>query len=136
MKINIKKRTFFDASESATLSDLGFLLIIYFIVIAGFNINQGFMLNLPQKNSTKIVNVEDVFKVHLNNSSEILFDKKVININDLQQQINNRIKVRPNMTLLLKIYPEVPYQKVVDIINLARELKVDNFSFSMVKENE
>lgn len=136
MKINIKKRSFFDASESATLSDLGFLLIIYFIVIAGFNINQGFIMNLPQKNSTKIVNIEDVMKVYLNNAGEILLDKNVIDLNVLQQQIKERIKVRPNMTLLLKIYPDVPYQKVVDIINLARELKIDNFSFSMVKGSE
>lgn len=135
MKINIKKRSFFDASESATLSDLGFLLIIYFIVIAGFNINQGFVMNLPQKNSTKIVNVEDVMKVYLNNTGEILLDKNVIDLNDLQLQIKDRIKARPNMTLLLKIYPDVPYQKIVDIINLARDLKIDNFSFSMVKEN-
>ena len=38
-----------DAGSSGSLNDLSFLLIIFFIVIAGFNVNKGFLLNLPSK---------------------------------------------------------------------------------------
>jgi len=39
MKIKRQKNVFQDSSAS---SDIAFLLIIYFIVIAGFNVNKGF----------------------------------------------------------------------------------------------
>jgi biopolymer transport protein ExbD len=41
--------------DSGASSDIAFLLIIYFIVIAGFNINNGFLMNLPEKNSTRFI---------------------------------------------------------------------------------
>ncbi|OHD13970.1 MAG: hypothetical protein A2086_10560 [Spirochaetes bacterium GWD1_27_9] len=136
MNLQKKKRSFIDATESGALSDLGFLLIIYFIVIAGFNINQGFLLNLPQKNSTKIVNVEDITKIYLKPHGELIFDGKTINYDDAKVIIKERVRRSPNMTLLLKIYPDALYQDVVNIINLSKELEIDNFSFSMVKEEK
>ena len=43
------RRNIEDSSSSGALNDLSFLLIIFFIVIAGFNVNKGFLLNLPSK---------------------------------------------------------------------------------------
>ena len=43
----LTRRNLEDAGSSGPLNDLSFLLIIFFIVIAGFNVNKGFLLNLP-----------------------------------------------------------------------------------------
>jgi len=134
MKAKIKKRSFIDATASGTLSDLGFLLIIYFIVIAGFTLNQGFIINLPQKNSTKIVNVEDIMKLYLDVNGDITYNNKTVSYDELKGMIKEKVSIKPNMVVLLKIDPEVVYQKVVDIINMAKELNIDNFSFSIKKD--
>ena len=131
MKIKKRLKSPLDSTASGVLSDLGFLLIIYFIVIAGFNINQGFLLNLPQKNSTKIVNVEDIIKLYLNENGDLIYNDNVISIRDISEIISDKIVKRPNMTLFLKISPETPYQKVVNIVNLAKDLNIENFSFTM-----
>jgi len=136
MKIKTKLKPPFDATESGALSDLGFLLIIYFIVIAGFNINQGFLLDLPQKNSTKIVNMNDVIKIELEASGSLVYEKKEISVERMAEIIKEKISARPNMTLFLKIDSAAPYQNVVDIINIAKEINVDNFSFAMKKEKK
>ena len=59
------KRAPDDSSSSGALNDLSFLLIIFFIVIAGFNVNKGFLLNLPSKEKPLIVNNEDIIKCSL-----------------------------------------------------------------------
>lgn len=127
-----KKRL--EAADSGALSDLAFLLIIFFIVIAVFNVNKGFMLGLPKKNSTKIVNVEDIIKVNLNADGSIESGDNSLDIAQLEEEITTLLDSQPNLTFLLRIHPEVPYQNVVSVIEVVRKLKVDNFSFVMIDE--
>ena len=131
MKIKKVDKKHFDPAESGSLNDLAFLLIIYFIVIATFNINKGFLLALPQKSSTKVINVEDIIRVNLNNEGKLFYQNTEINISELEETVTDRLKIRPNLTFLLKINPDTPYQNVVYIIDTVRKLNVDNFSFSM-----
>ncbi len=127
-----KKKKRIDIADSGALSDLAFLLIIFFIVIAVFNVNKGFMLGLPKKNSTKVVNINDIVKVHLENNGELTVKGETIEISRLESDIEVLLQKSPNLTFMLKIEPEVPYQHVVRIIEIVRKLSVDNFSFSMV----
>ncbi len=133
MKINSRKKRKIDIAESGALSDLAFLLIIFFIVIAVFNVNNGFILSLPQKNSTRIVNSEDILKFTLEENGSIYFSDQVISLVFLDEIISENLKVHPNLTVLLKIDPDVRYQMVVSLIEVVRKLEVDNFSFSMTE---
>lgn len=120
-----------DAGSSGSLNDLSFLLIIFFIVIAGFNVNKGFLLNLPSKDKPIIVNTEDIIKCTLKADGTILMDGKNILIEELSCEIEEKLEKWPNMTFLLTISPETPYQNVVDVISTIRRLTVENFSFRM-----
>lgn len=131
MHITTKRKKRIDVAESGVLSDIAFLLIIFFIVIAVFNVNTGFILGLPRKNSSKIVNVEDIVKARLEQDGSLLYENRRITLDFLENTVVERLKLRPNMTFLLTIHPDTPYQYVVDIVNLVRKDQVENFSFRM-----
>ncbi|MCI5829996.1 MAG: biopolymer transporter ExbD [Spirochaetales bacterium] len=120
-----------DAGSSGSLNDLSFLLIIFFIVIAGFNVNKGFLLNLPSKEKPIVVNTQDIIKCSLNADGKIFLEESEIEITELSKKISDKLVTWPNMTFLLTIDPDTPYQKVVDVISVIRKLKVENFSFRM-----
>ncbi|MBR0154841.1 MAG: biopolymer transporter ExbD [Treponema sp.] len=122
-----------DAGSSGSLNDLSFLLIIFFIVIAGFNVNKGFLLNLPSKDKPIIVNTEDIMKCSLTKEGQLFVDDSEVKIEDLSGMIVEKLRTWPNMTFLLVINPDTQYQKVVDVIFTIRKLKVENFSFRMEK---
>lgn len=122
-----------DAGSSGSLNDLSFLLIIFFIVIAGFNVNKGFLLNLPSKDKPIIVNTEDIMKCSLTKEGQLFVDDSEVKIEDLSGMIVEKLRTWPNMTFLLVINPDTQYQKVVDVISTIRKLKVENFSFRMEK---
>lgn len=125
------RRNVEDSSSSGALNDLSFLLIIFFIVIAGFNINKGFLLNLPSKDKPIVVNTNDILKCDLDARGGLFLDGKEIKMEALSQKIDAKLKKQPNMTFLLTIDPETPYQNVIDVISAIRKLKVENFSFRM-----
>jgi biopolymer transport protein ExbD len=131
MKVRILRRKGIDIGESGTLSDLAFLLIIFFIVIAVFNVNQGFLLGLPRPGSRRIVQKQDLLRVELTRMGELRVEGKLASLKELSSKALAFRQERPNMTVALQIDPETPYQRVVDIIDLVRKLDIDNFSFRM-----
>ncbi len=125
------RRNIEDSSSSGALNDLSFLLIIFFIVIAGFNVNKGFLLNLPSKEKPIVVNTNDILKCELDQNGALFLDGQEIKLEALSKKISDKLKAQPNMTFLLTINPETHYQNVIDVVAAIRKLKVENFSFRM-----
>lgn len=125
-----------DAGSSGSLNDLSFLLIIFFIVIAGFNVNKGFLLNLPSKEKPIVVNTEDIFKCTLQADGRLIMEGQEINISDLTTRIEEKLRIWPNLTFLLSIDGDCAYQNVVDVISTIRKCRVENFSFRMIDAQE
>ena len=125
------RRNVEDSSSSGALNDLSFLLIIFFIVIAGFNVNKGFLLNLPSKEKPIVVNTNDILKCELDQNGALFLDGQEIKLEALSKKISDKLKTQPNMTFLLTINPETHYQNVIDVVAAIRKLKVENFSFRM-----
>lgn len=125
------RRNVEDSSSSGALNDLSFLLIIFFIVIAGFNVNKGFLLNLPSKEKPIVVNTNDILKCELDQNGALFLDGQEIKLEALSKKISEKSRTQPNMTFLLTINPETHYQNVIDVVVAIRKLKVENFSFRM-----
>ena len=125
------RRNIEDSSSSGALNDLSFLLIIFFIVIAGFNVNKGFLLNLPSKEKPIVVNTNDILKCDLDQNGALFLDGQEIKLEALSKKISEKLRTHPNMTFLLTINPETHYQNVIDVVAAIRKLKVENFSFRM-----
>ncbi|MDR2158968.1 MAG: biopolymer transporter ExbD [Treponema sp.] len=120
--------------DSGASSDIAFLLIIYFIVIAGFNVNRGFLMNLPAKDSTRFVKSGDLLRFNMESSGTLVFRGERQDLAHAEGIIRSAASSNPNIALLLLIDPAAPWQRVVSFVELARNLKVDSFSFSMAKD--
>ena len=132
MKLQRKQKASFQ--DSSASSDLAFLLIIYFIVIAGFNINTGFLMNLPAKDSTRLIHRDDLIRFELDKDGFIIYNDGLIGIPEARTLITSAIAANPNIALLLTIDPLASWQRVVTFVELAQDLNVDSFSFSMKKD--
>jgi biopolymer transport protein ExbD len=132
MKLPRKKRPGADGSSAS--SDIAFLLIIYFIVIAGFNVNKGFLMNLPAKDSSRLILKEDLLRFELDDAGSIIFQGNTIGRAEAEQLIRAGINGNPNIAVILTISPKAPWQQVVSFVESAQKLQVDSFSFTMKEE--
>jgi biopolymer transport protein ExbD len=129
MKLRRRKRSVFE--ETTANSDIAFLLIIYFMVIAGFNVNMGFLMNLPAKDSTRLVLKNDLMRFDLDAQGNILFQGKPVGFEKAERDIAGAAALRPNLAVVLSVDPASPWQSVVSFVSLAQKLKVNSFSFHM-----
>jgi len=132
MKIKRQKNAFQDSSAS---SDIAFLLIIYFIVIAGFNVNKGFLINLPAKDSSRLILRDDLLRFEMDTEGNVVYEGEVIQIPNAKTLIQTAQKDNPNIAVIITIDGQARWQNVVNFVELAQDMKIDSFSFSMKKDN-
>ena len=133
--MKIKRRNREGISDSGAASDIAFLLIIYFIVIAGFNVNKGFLMNLPAKDSTRLILTEDLLRFEMEADGGIIFMGENIDISRAKTLIQIAQNENPNIAVIITIDGQANWQSVVYFVELAQDMKIDSFSFSMKKEN-
>ena len=129
MKIKRKQKGI--SSESSAASDVAFLLIIYFLVITAFNVNQGFLMNLPAKDSTRLILRDELMRFEMDASGAVFYHEEEMSFHEAEREISMIIAERPNLAVVLSIDRKAPWQQVVYFVELAQKLKVDSFSFSM-----
>ena len=118
-------------AETSASSDVAFLLIIYFLVITGFNINQGFLLNLPAKNTTRLVLKDELLRLEMDRNGTLFHEGTELTLAEAERDIRLAVAEHPNLAVVLSIDSEAPWQHVVYFVELAQKLKVDSFSFNM-----
>lgn len=128
MKLRRRRSAFEDSSAS---SDIAFLLIIYFIVIAGFNVNRGFIMNLPAKDSTRLILKDELLRLELDESGVLWHAGETLSFATAETEIRTAIDIHPNLAVVLSIAPAAHWQQVVSFVELAQKLRVESFSFSM-----
>jgi biopolymer transport protein ExbD len=132
MKLKRRKKSGF--LETAAASDLAFLLIIYFIVIAGFNINRGFLVNLPAKDSTRMILREDLLRFSINGEGRLIHNDEFIAISEAGTIIGTARSSNPDIAVILTIDPGAEWQEVVSFVELAQQHRIEAFSFTMQKD--
>jgi len=120
--------------QSAAISDLAFLLIIYFMVIAGFNINTGFLLNLPDRDSTMFINREYLIRFEMDQNGRIIYEEQVIDIYQAENLIRTAVRNNPNIAAIITIDGQASWQYLVSFVELVQDLQIDSFSFSMKRD--
>ena len=134
--MQIKRRIRPTSDDSSASSDVAFLLIIYFMVIAGFNVNKGFIMNLPAKDSTRLIKKDDLLRFELDSQGSVTFQGSVIDRILAEQTIGEAAAANPNLAVILTIAPQAPWQEVVSFVELAQRLNIDSFSFTIAAEGE
>jgi biopolymer transport protein ExbD len=132
MRLNRRRKLPFDNSGAS--SDIAFLLIIYFIVIAGFNVNQGFLMNLPAKDSTRLILKEELLRFELDGGGNLFRRGEAVDRFSAEGEIREAVRLRPNTAVVLTVAPSAPWQQVVSFVELAQRLEVEAFSFTLGEE--
>jgi biopolymer transport protein ExbD len=119
------------AEGAGASSDIAFLLIIYFIVIAGFNINEGFLLSLPARDSVRAVQPEDLLIFRLDAAGALYRGEEALSLSEAEALI---AAAGERLAMSLTVDPLCPWQPVVSFVEIARRLDVEAFSFNMTQE--
>jgi biopolymer transport protein ExbD len=107
---------------SSSLSDIAFLLLIFFMVSTVFAIEEGLLLQLPSKEGVvKKISRKNIMVVTAHANGAVTIDDQVIPIEAIQGRVEQAILDNPKVVVVVETDREAPYGLMVDVLD---ELKL------------
>jgi len=89
----IKKRREVDEINSSSMADIAFLLLVFFLVTTTIDPGEGLTMILPPYESDPSPRkADEIAKILVKASGQVLFDGEIMNINQIEQNARNLVQ--------------------------------------------
>jgi biopolymer transport protein ExbD len=117
----IKRRTRVSTNYNmSSLTDIVFLLLIFFMLTSSFVTPNSLKLLLPQSSSSSVS--KQTVTVSISKDREFYVGQDRVPFEDLQNQIAAKLSEREGTTVVLASDKTVPLEEVVKVMNIGKEL--------------
>jgi len=106
---------------TATMADIAFLLIVFFLVTTSLSHDSGLGLTLPPAGSTTRVPSRNITRVWINAVGEIMHDQEMVTLEALEERIRILTEQNLNMIVSIKTDPEAIYEHFVDVVDAVKK---------------
>jgi biopolymer transport protein ExbD len=118
----IKRRTKVTATYNmSSLTDIVFLLLIFFMLTSSFVTPNALDLLLPQSSSSSVS--KQTVTVSITKDLEYYVGKNQVEFKNLQKQIAKRISQKKGETVVLAADKTVPVSEIVKVLNIGNEIE-------------
>ena len=110
---------------TASMADIAFLLIVFFLVTTTMNQDKGLSLHLPGMGETKEVQQKNICNIWINDKDQIAFfqegDFTLVDFANLRPEVERRLAANDKLIVSLKAERGSTYRIFVDVLD---ELKL------------
>ncbi len=107
---------------TASLPDIVFLLMIFFLISTSMNPDKGLGLTLPPPGEQVKVAQENILNIYINAAGRVLLKDKEVNVPEISRIIKEELEKNPKLIVSLKTDLDAKYEdmiKVLDQLKLA-----------------
>jgi biopolymer transport protein ExbD len=135
MAIQLKKRISAEI-PTASMADIAFLLIIFFMLTAVYSSNYGLEYGLPKNEDP--INVQPMESMHIQISGpgQYTIDRRPATLEQMAGYIDSKLRQNPKKPVIIQTGPDVPYYATIEVLDLCKELRVENVSIPTASEVE
>ncbi len=134
MKFNFKKRRYPVIPLSST-SDIGFLLLIFIMLISLINYRKEVKIEYPEAKKLQIVQEKKNFEIWIDSIGNVYYDGKIITSTKLEELIVDAILKKPDIRIHVIADRNTKYKHINDVIEELKFLQHRVVSF-VVKESK
>lgn len=111
-----------DEIPTASIADIAFLLVIFFMITITFAVTQGLDMKLPEEPPLpdKVAPEESVH-VEVEGGGRLTVDDRPMALPDLLAYLEPKLRRNPAKPVLVRPRPEAPYASVVDVFDELRQ---------------
>jgi len=115
------------------MSDIAFLLIIFFLVTSIFLIKDGLQISMPDKNKAPVfISADKILTIEFRKDSSLYIKNKRLTIDEIKSELVKWNSEKTGSVILLKISGDLPYEKAVTLIDAVKGSGETRFSVRMI----
>ncbi len=137
MPFNFRRRKIEEPEiPTASMADIAFLLIIFFMLTTIFSRAKGLKMVLPEK-STEIIKIktENTMRISINPEGRIFVDDAITEtpVSQIKNIVKERIKENPKLIVLIKTNIFTPYAKMIEVYDEVLQAGADKVALQSIK---
>jgi biopolymer transport protein ExbD len=125
--MRITRRTIPAEIPTASMADVAFLLIIFFLVASFYSVTRGIQFSLPRHDEAAMTaEPEAAVLIEIASNGSLTVDNRGMALTDLRGYIEPRLQRNPTKAVILQTSLEAPYQAMTDVFDELRQAGVQN----------
>ena len=121
--MKFQKRTVSDEIPTASMADIAFLLIIYFMVTTTFAATRGLDFSLPQDEDTPLVDKEESVLIEIQPGGNLIVDSKPMQLGEILDYLKPKLERNPMKPVIIRPNEMAEYGYMVDVFDELRQAK-------------
>jgi len=122
---------------TASMADIAFLLIVFFMLTAVFATTQGLRFQYSEDDPTQLdVQPEEAIHIKIMAEKSYIVDKRPMSLEEMGGYVQTKQGQNPGKPVIIQTLANVPYFAMIDVLDLMKYLKVDNISIPTHTEIE
>jgi biopolymer transport protein ExbD len=119
---------------TASMADIAFLLIIFFMLTSVFSSNFGLEYGLPKNEPLTEVQPQEAIHIHIAGPGQYVVDKRPATLPQIAGYLDLKLKQNPKKPVIVQTDPDVPYFATIEVLDLCKQLRVESVSIPTSSE--
>jgi len=130
----VKKRSADVEIPSASLADIAFLLLIFFLVATTIDVDKGLDLVLPPIGSEIEIQKKNITNLLINDAGQILLDNEVVPVEEVDDIIRDKLMINDKLIISVKTARKTKYDIYVQVIDQLKKSGATRISIAEPEE--
>ena len=123
--MKVRRRDVPSEIPTASMADVAFLLIIFFLVASFYSVTRGIQFSLPKHEAEAFtVEPEAAVLIEVAASGTLTVDQRPMRLADVQPYLRERLSRNPGKPVILNTSPEADYSHMTDVFDELRQVGV------------
>jgi biopolymer transport protein ExbD len=113
----------YDEINITPMLDLAYVLLVIFIIMTTATV-QGIKVNLPKASAQPSLAENKTKAISISADGTIYLDTFPVSMSELENMLRQYKAINPNLPVIIKADAAIPYQRVVDVLDLLGRLEI------------
>jgi biopolymer transport protein ExbD len=125
--MKIRRRELPVQIPTASMADVAFLLIIFFLVASFYSVTRGIQFSLPKHDEAALTSEpEAATLIEIASNGTLTVDSRSMALDELRGYLEPRLQRNPTRSVILQTSLDAPYQAMTDVFDELRQVGVQN----------
>lgn len=119
----------------SSLTDIVFLLLIFFLLSSTFIVQPGIKVKLPKSESSEVTSDKNI-AISISRDGAYYLNEERVLLSSLPAMLRQKFVYGKEQIIVIKADYDVTLQSAVDVIDIAKNVGFDKFSIATEQKNE
>ena len=115
---------------TASMADIAFILLIFFLVVTTMNTDKGIPMVLPPPGETKEVPKKNILNILVNQTGDVLLANEPIQIPNIRVELERRLEENDKLIVSLKTDKLTRYETFIEVLDQLKMAKATRISIA------